>query len=118
MLAEAVALELAESRRIHGQDNYSLPSRFLREIPRELLHEVRPKVQVSRPASMGASRVMGHASIEAPPLKLGALVNHPKFGEGMVTDYEGNGAHARVQVEFADAGSKWLVMAYANLTVI
>jgi DNA helicase-2/ATP-dependent DNA helicase PcrA len=46
------------------------------------------------------------------------LVNHPKFGEGMVTDYEGNGAHARVQVEFADAGSKWLVMAYANLTVI
>ncbi|HEX7992267.1 MAG TPA: hypothetical protein VF513_19110, partial [Stenotrophomonas sp.] len=47
-----------------------------------------------------------------------ALVNHPKFGEGMVTDYEGNGQHARVQVEFADAGSKWLVMAYANLTVI
>ncbi|KAG1316830.1 hypothetical protein G6F63_015910 [Rhizopus arrhizus] len=51
---------------------------------------------------------MGHASIEAPPLKLGALVTHPKFGEGMVTDYEGSGAHARVQVEFADAGSKWL----------
>ena len=58
---------------------------------------------------------MGHASIEAPPVKLGALVTHPKFGEGMVTDYEGS---ARVQVEFADAGSKWLVMAYANLTVI
>jgi DNA helicase-2/ATP-dependent DNA helicase PcrA len=67
---------------------------------------------------MGASRVMGHAAIETPPIKLGALVNHPKFGEGMVTDYEGNGAHARVQIEFADAGSKWLVMAYANLTVI
>jgi len=111
-------LSYAESRRIHGQDNYSLPSRFLREIPRELLHEVRPKVQVSRPASMGASRVMGHAAIETPPIQLGALVNHPKFGAGMVTDYEGNGAHARVQVEFADAGSKWLVMAYANLTVI
>jgi DNA helicase-2/ATP-dependent DNA helicase PcrA len=79
---------------------------------------VRPKVQVSRPASLGSSRVMGHASIELPPIKLGALVTHPKFGEGMVTDYEGNGAHARVQVEFADAGSKWLVMAYANLTVI
>ncbi|MCV0325897.1 DNA helicase II [Stenotrophomonas riyadhensis] len=115
---QKLVLSYAESRRIHGQDNYSLPSRFLREIPRELLHEVRPKVQVSRPASMGASRVMGHASIEAPPIKLGALVTRPKFGEGMVTDYEGNGAHARVQVEFADAGSKWLVMAYANLTVI
>jgi len=115
---QKLVLSYAESRRIHGQDNYSLPSRFLREIPRELLHEVRPKVQVSRPASMGASRVMGHAAIETPPIKLGALVNHPKFGEGMVTDYEGNGAHARVQIEFADAGSKWLVMAYANLTVI
>ena len=115
---QKLVLSYAESRRIHGQDNYSLPSRFLREIPRELLHEVRPKVQVSRPASLGSSRVMGHASIEAPPLKLGALVTHPKFGEGMVTDYEGSGAHARVQVEFADAGSKWLVMAYANLTVI
>ena len=115
---QKLVLSYAESRRIHGQDNYSLPSRFLREIPRELLHEVRPKVQVSRPASLGANRVMGHAAIEAPPIKLGALVNHPKFGEGMVTDYEGNGAHARVQVEFADAGSKWLVMAYANLTVL
>ena len=115
---QKLILGYAESRRIHGQDNYSLPSRFLREIPRELLNEVRPKVQVSRPASLGANRVMGHAVIEAPPIKLGALVNHPKFGEGMVTDYEGNGAHARVQVEFADAGSKWLVMAYANLTVI
>ncbi len=116
---QKLVLGYAESRRIHGQDNYSLPSRFLREIPRELLNEVRPKVQVSRPASLGANRVMGgHANIEAPPIKLGALVNHPKFGEGMVTDYEGNGAHARVQVEFADAGSKWLVMAYANLTVV
>ncbi|MGH8053725.1 MAG: DNA helicase II [Stenotrophomonas sp.] len=115
---QKLVLSYAESRRIHGQDNYSLPSRFLREIPRELLHEVRPKVQVSRPASLGSSRVMGHASIEAPPIKLGVLVTHPKFGEGMVTDYEGNGAHARVQVEFADAGSKWLVMAYANLTVL
>ncbi|MGB3394689.1 MAG: DNA helicase II [Stenotrophomonas sp.] len=115
---QKLVLGYAESRRIHGQDNYNLPSRFLREIPRELLHEVRPKVQVSRPASLGASRMAGHAALEAPPLKLGALVSHPKFGEGMVTDYEGSGAHARVQVEFADAGSKWLVMAYANLTAL
>ena len=114
---QKLVLCYAESRRIHGQDNYGVPSRFLREIPRELLHEVRPKVQVSRPASLGASRG-GHAALEAPPLKLGTMVTHPKFGEGMVTDYEGSGGHARVQVEFADAGSKWLVMAYANLTAL
>jgi len=113
-----LVLGYAESRRIHGQDNYSLPSRFLREIPRELLHEVRPRVQVSRPASLGSSRVAGHAALEAPAIRLGASVSHPKFGEGVVTDYEGSGAHARVQVEFAEAGSKWLVMAYANLNVL
>ncbi|WP_313457816.1 DNA helicase II [Stenotrophomonas sp.] len=115
---QKLVLSYAESRRIHGQDNYNVPSRFLREIPRELLNEVRPKVQVARPASLGANRVMGHAAIEVPPLKLGAMVTHARFGEGMVTDYEGSGAHARVQVEFAEAGSKWLVMAYANLTVL
>ncbi len=115
---QKLVLSYAESRRIHGQDNYNVPSRFLREIPRELLNEVRPKVQVARSASLGANRVMGHAAIEAPPLKLGAMVTHARFGEGMVTDYEGSGAHARVQVEFAEAGSKWLVMAYANLTVL
>jgi DNA helicase-2/ATP-dependent DNA helicase PcrA len=115
---QKLVLGYAESRRIHGQDNYSLPSRFLREIPRELLHEVRPKVQVSRPASLGSSRVTGHAALEAPAIRLGASVSHPKFGEGVVTDYEGSGAHARVQVEFAEAGSKWLVMAYANLNVL
>ncbi len=115
---QKLVLSYAESRRIHGQDNYNVPSRFLREIPRELLHEVRPKVQVSRPASLGPGRGYGHAPIEAPAIRLGANVNHPKFGSGVVTDYEGSGAHARVQVQFDEAGAKWLVMAYANLTVV
>lgn len=109
----------AESRRIHGQDNYNVPSRFLREIPRDLLHEVRPKVQVSRTASLGAARGGPvHGVVEAAPITLGANVEHPKFGGGVVVDYEGAGAHARVQVQFDEVGVKWLVMAYANLTVV
>ncbi|QBH05448.1 DNA helicase II [Xanthomonas oryzae] len=109
----------AESRRIHGQDNYNVPSRFLREIPRDLLHEVRPKVQVSRTASLGAARGGPvHGGVEAAPITLGANVEHPKFGGGVVVDYEGAGAHARVQVQFDEVGAKWLVMAYANLTVV
>ena len=64
----------AESRRLHGQDMYGMPSRFLREIPPHLLHEVRPKVQVSRPVYGSAPRAFpaggrGHAPIEAPPTK-------------------------------------------------
>ncbi|SOU07938.1 DNA-dependent helicase II [Xanthomonas arboricola pv. fragariae] len=116
---QKLVLCYAESRRIHGQDNYNVPSRFLREIPRELLHEVRPKVQVSRTASLGATRGGPvHGVVEAAPIKLGANVQHPKFGSGVVVDYEGAGAHARVQVQFDDVGAKWLVMAYANLTVM
>ena len=113
---QKLMLSYAETRRIHGQDMYGIPSRFLREIPPHLLNEVRPKVQVSRTYSAGPSRNPGHAAIEAPPLKLGANVIHPKFGQGVVTDYEGNGAHARVQVNFDEVGSKWLVLAYANLS--
>ncbi|HEY0506109.1 MAG TPA: DNA helicase II [Lysobacter sp.] len=113
---EKLVLSYAESRRIHGADMYGTPSRFLREIPPSLLHEVRPKVQVSRPMfNPRPQRDYGHAAIETPAIKLGATVRHPSFGTGTVTDYEGTGAHARVQVNFDDAGSKWLVLAYANL---
>ncbi|MFP3608102.1 hypothetical protein, partial [Paraburkholderia sp. SIMBA_053] len=81
------------------------------------LNEVRPRIQVSRPAAIGAPRNYGAVKIEAPAIALGANVTHPKFGGGVVTDYEGSGAHARVQVQFDDDGAKWLVLAYANLTV-
>ncbi len=116
---QKLVLCYAESRRIHGQDNYNVPSRFLREIPRDLLNEVRPKVQVSRTASLGAARGGPvHGIVETAPIKLGANVEHPTFGGGVVVDYEGAGAHARVQVQFDEVGAKWLVMAYANLTVV
>ncbi|QLQ27861.1 DNA helicase II [Pseudoxanthomonas mexicana] len=116
---QKLVLTYAEARRLHGQDMYGIPSRFLREIPASLLNEVRPRVQVSRPASGFATRpAPGHASLETPGLKLGQTVTHAKFGPGVVTDYEGSGAHARVQVNFANEGSKWLVLAYANLHAV
>ncbi|HUH89482.1 MAG TPA: DNA helicase II [Lysobacter sp.] len=113
---EKLVLSYAEARRIHGQEMYGIPSRFLREIPPALLHEVRPKLQVSRPMFNSAPRRdYGHAAVETPALPLGANVRHAKFGTGVVTDFEGGGAHARVQVNFDEVGSKWLVLAYANL---
>ena len=113
---QKLVLSYAEARRIHGADMYGMPSRFLREIPPALLHEVRPRVQVSRPAySPAPRRNFGHAAIEVPSLKLGQNVRHGTFGRGVVTDYEGAGSHARVQVNFDGVGSKWLVLAYANL---
>jgi DNA helicase-2/ATP-dependent DNA helicase PcrA len=106
-------LSYAETRRLHGMETYNRPSRFLHELPRELLHEVRPRVQVSRP--MYAGRFVDDGG-STPNLKLGQRVRHGTFGEGVVIDAEGSGAHARVQVNFENAGAKWLVVAYANLT--
>ncbi|HTA63985.1 MAG TPA: DNA helicase II [Xanthomonadaceae bacterium] len=110
---QKLILSYAEVRRIHGQDNYGQPSRFLREIPAPLLHEVRPKIQLSRPVFGGRASEPSRPS--TPGLRLGQRVAHPSFGIGVVMDAEGSGAHARVQVNFENAGTKWLVMAYANL---
>ncbi len=116
---QKLILSYAEARRLHGQDMYGIPSRFLREIPANLVHEVRPRVQVSRPVpGYAPRRDFGHAAIETPALKLGQNVVHAKFGRGVVIDYEGSGAHARVQVNFDNEGSKWLVLAYANLQAV
>jgi DNA helicase-2/ATP-dependent DNA helicase PcrA len=111
-----LVLTYAESRRLHGVEMYSRPSRFLREIPTQLLHEVRPRVQVSRPAYV--DRSVASPIDTSPPLKLGQRVRHASFGEGVVVDYEGSGAHTRVQINFERAGQKWLVLAYANLTLL
>ncbi len=113
-------LTCAERRRLHGTESYPQPSRFIGEIPAELLREVRPRASVTRPLS--ASSHTGHRMDESPAdalirPRLGSRVTHGKFGEGVILGYEGQGEHARVQVNFKHTGSKWLVMAYANLQV-
>jgi DNA helicase-2/ATP-dependent DNA helicase PcrA len=105
----------AESRRLHGREHYALPSRFLREIPSDLVREVRGRPQVTRPVySPAANLSMDQES----GFRLGQRVLHPKFGEGVVLSAEGQGGSARVHVNFEAAGAKWLMLAYANLEPI
>ena len=108
----------AESRRMHGTEMLARPSRFLGEMPAELIDEVRPRVQVTRPLYAGRHVEISASLDEQLPVKLGQRVNHPSFGDGVVVSAEGSGAHTRLQVNFEGAGSKWLVAAYANLTVL
>ena len=103
----------AEQRRLHGEQRFSVPSRFLREIPAELIEEVRPAMVVSRPIYRRAEM-----SPQVGGVRLGQRVRHGKFGEGIVLNSEGSGAHARVQVNFERGGAKWLVVAYANLELM
>lgn len=107
-------LTYAETRRLHGTETYHKPSRFLREIPPELIQEVRPRTKVSRPVSLSTPTRISNAAADT-GFSLGQRVKHQKFGEGVVINYEGHSVHARVQVKFSKAGIKWLVLSYANL---
>jgi DNA helicase-2/ATP-dependent DNA helicase PcrA len=109
-------LTYAESRRINGSETFNRVSRFIGEMPEDVIKEVRLQNSVVRPAPTSATRSSFRGSeVAGTDLKLGQRVLHQKFGEGVILNYEGEGSSARVQVNFADAGSKWLVMAYANL---
>ncbi|MEE9398357.1 MAG: DNA helicase II, partial [Methylococcales bacterium] len=103
----------AESRRLYGRDSYPRPSRFLRELPREQVEEVRMGAQIGRPATVTTpvfSETPGKVGY-----RLGQRVLHKKFGEGVVLQSEGSGTQARVQINFENIGLKWLVLSYANL---
>ncbi|MCH7637062.1 MAG: DNA helicase II, partial [Proteobacteria bacterium] len=108
----------AEQRRLHGMDNFSQPSRFISEIPDEYIEEIRPRVRVSRPVrTQGKRRTPIRAGSEI-GVRLGQRVRHNKFGDGVILNCEGQGAHARVEVNFETAGTKWLVLSYANLDLM
>jgi len=107
----------AESRRLYGQEKFHKPSRFIREIPAELVEEIRLTTQVSRPTQHNRFN-QSQQQFNQTGLTLGQRVNHTKFGEGVIVNYEGSGAQSRVEVSFEQVGSKWLVVAYARLEAI
>ena len=111
---ETLYLTYAENRRLYGNDTLNRPSRFIREIPGALIQEVRLGGTISRPAAVRQPS----SSASSAGLSLGQRVHHDVFGEGIILNAEGDGAQARVQVNFDSEGPKWLMMAYANLTVL
>ena len=114
---QQLVISCAEHRRLYGQDLYPSASRFISEIPEHLVSEIRGKHNLSHSVSSTQYKTSAYKSTETVNgIYVGQRVNHKKFGEGMVTNLEGSGSHARVQVNFEYEGSKWLVMAYANLS--
>jgi len=111
-------LSYAELRRLYGAEKYTSPSRFLSEIPSELITEIRarPKPTYSAPQREHSSWV-DDQSVHESGISVGANVTHAKFGDGVVVNLEGQGEYARIQINFSDVGSKWLVLAYANLSI-
>jgi DNA helicase-2/ATP-dependent DNA helicase PcrA len=115
-------LSYAEVRRLYGSEKYTSPSRFIDEIPSELLHEIRTKKSSSYSSyqnpSASTSKWVDKDQTHDSGISVGSLVSHPKFGEGVVVLLEGQGEYARIQVNFSDVGAKWLVLAYANLSLL
>ncbi len=130
---QRLCLSYAESRRMHGHESMQRPSRFIAEIPPELMQDVRVRTQVSRPSVDYASSYSGDTSYSprrakrarnnvrprqssnTTGLDIGQRVKHSKFGLGTVLDFEGDGNHTRVQVRFENGETKWLVASYAKL---
>ncbi len=110
-------LSYAESRRLYGRESYPRPSRFIREIPTDLIQEIRVRTAINRPVTQLQSR--SHSSLNTDAtFKLGTRVSHAKFGEGVVLQLEGSGAQERVQINFVEVGIKWLMVSYAHLEKI
>ncbi|MBC8027111.1 MAG: ATP-binding domain-containing protein, partial [Steroidobacteraceae bacterium] len=103
----------AEQRRLHGMDTFGAPSRFIAEIPEELVEEVRPRIQISRPVAAGRFRAPSEEL--APGVKLGARVRHKKFGEGVILKVEGQGPQANIEVNFQSLGRKVMMLEYLEV---
>ena len=127
-------LSFTQSRMLHGQTRYNIPSRFLKEIPEKLLKFLHPvqepaatgrvsgekNYRVDAPTRNSKLRMQGSASgiLDSENLKwsIGQNVIHAKFGEGIIVNCEGGGSDGRVQVKFSQYGTKWLSLEYAKLT--
>lgn len=113
-------LTYAETRRLYGREVFHKASRFIGEIPEDTLEEVRLNARVSRPLHhhrnvTGQTPSTRNFADTEQPYKLGSMVHHKKFGQGVVLNYEGHGSHSRVQVNFNEIGIKWLMLTHAKL---
>ena len=111
----------AQTRMLHGQTRYNIVSRFVDEIPRELVEWLSAPSRRTAlsldvdPAEWGRVQSAPHATPPPPAFRIGQSVRHAKFGLGVIIDAEGRGDDARVQVNFRDTGVKWLALEYARL---
>lgn len=106
-------LSYAQSRMLHGQMRYGLSSRFLDEIPEQVLLCLNQRASNQNMRSAEVQAVP--SSAPALPWKIGQAVRHAKFGQGVVVSYEGNRDDLRIQINFGREGMKWLALEYAKL---
>jgi DNA helicase-2/ATP-dependent DNA helicase PcrA len=108
---------------LHGQTRYNVASRFLDEIPQEVVKRLIPDLRSAAgrgrfddkswepaPEKAFKAKSAGHG------FRIGQAVQHPKFGQGVIVNAEGSGNDARLQINFGKQGMKWLALEYAKIT--
>ena len=115
---ERLYLTYAEVRNVYGVDGFSPASRFLKEIPEEFKYEIRMASENISKSKSFSPKIVGGTDHKVGGFALGDRVGHPSFGEGVILNYEGDGSNARVQVNFDQEGTKWLVLSFAKLNKI
>jgi DNA helicase-2/ATP-dependent DNA helicase PcrA len=108
----------AQTRMLHGQTRYCVPSSFLEEIPEQLLLKLNKKAESPSAVPAFGAFGGGYAEPVSGGLRIGMTVEHAKFGIGVIVSTEGRGADARVQINFGGSGMKWLALEYAKLTPV
>src|SRR5882672_118126 len=112
-------LSYAQTRMLHGQTRYNVSSRFLDELPEEVVKRLTPRLGHAKfddaawapvPAKSYKAKTPSHG------FRIGQSVLHPKFGQGVIVNAEGSGTDARLQINFGKQGMKWLALEYAKLT--
>jgi len=112
---QELVISFTEQRMLHGVYHHSQPSRFLFEIPENLINESHQLGILARARTPIKKK---NTAQHAGAFKLGQRVQHPSFGDGTIIGFEGDGDHARAQVNFENEGVKWLVLGYAKLKLM
>ena len=115
-----LTLSYASKRFIHGNSFYSMPSRFLDEIPINYLNYIKNSSSDmnSRSRQNDPSHYTKMTSTSSSIYSIGQVVKHAKFGLGTVVNCEGSGDSMRLQIKFQKVGTKWLISSYANLELV
>lgn len=122
----ALTVTHANRRNLHGKEYYSQPSRFIKELPEQLIDKIsmqRAMVGTTTTTALSNNGIVQKNAVhKSAPVKSrytsGQRVSHEKFGEGVIINLEGSGENTKLQVNFKYYGIKWLLAEYAGLKIL
>lgn len=115
---QKLTLCYAESRRLYAKEERHFPSRFLNELPKECVREVRIRGTVTRAYNQAmVGQLKQETLLSDSGWRVGQKVKHEKFGQGTIINIEGVENNTRLQIAFQGQGIKWLIAHLAKLTL-